>query len=134
MQNENTKRAWLYARIPGNDGETLRCIRECAAKAQQDNCKIVGTSADERYGWLLRPGYRDMMQQIKGGKVDRVYICRMRQVSGKEHHLYSFFKRLMQHGVQVTATEYSLRDRVNMFRLARRVERYATRKGLRLPW
>ena len=47
---------------------------------------------------------------------------------------YSFFKRLMQHGVQVTATEYSLRDRANMFRLARRVERYATRKGLRLPW
>ena len=85
-------------------------------------------------GFLMRPGYRDMMQQIKGGKVDRVYICRMRQVSGKEHHLYSFFKRLMQHGVQVTATEYSLRDRVNMFRLARRVERYATRKGLRLPW
>ena len=134
MQNENTKRAWLYARIPGNDVETLRCIRECAAKVQQDNCKIVGTSADERYGWLLRPGYRDMMQQIKGGKVDRVYICRMRQISGKERHLHSFFKRLMQHGVQVTATEYSLRDRVNMFRLARRVERYATRKGLRLPW
>jgi hypothetical protein len=134
MQNENTKRAWLYARIPGNDGETLRCIRECAAKAQQDNCKIVGTSADERYGWLLRPGYRDMMQQIKGGKVDRVYLCRMRQISGKERHLYSFFKRLMQRGIQVTATEYSLRDRVNMFRLARRVERYATRKGLQLPW
>ena len=64
------------------------------------------------------------MQQIKGGKVDRVYICRMRQISGKERHLYSFFKRLMQRGIQVTATEYSLRDRVNMFRLARRVERY----------
>ena len=134
MQNENTKRAWLYARIPCNDVETLRCIRECAAKAQQDNCNIVGTSADERYGWLLRPGYRDMMQQIKGGKVDRVYICRMRQISGKERHLYSFFKRLMPRGVQVTATEYSLRDRVNMFRLAHRVERYATRKGLQLPW
>lgn len=27
-----------------------------------------------------------------------------------------------------------LRDRVNMFRLARRIERYATRKGLQLPW
>ena len=85
-------------------------------------------------GWLLRPGYRDMMQQIKGGKVDRVYICRMRQISGKERHLYSFFKRLMQRGVQVTATEYSLRDRVNMFRLARRIERYATRKRRQLPW
>ena len=40
----------------------------------------------------------------------------------------------MQHGVQVTDTEYSLRDRVNMFRLTRRIERYATRKGLQLPW
>lgn len=98
-------------------------------QALHDSCDIVGGSIDERGGWLLRPGYRDMMQQIKGGKVDRVYICRMRQISGKERHLYSFFKRLMQRGVQVTATEYSLRDRVNMFRLARRIERYATRKG-----
>ena len=103
-------------------------------QALHDGCDIVGGSIDERGGWLLRPGYSDMLRQIKAGKVDRVYICRMRQVSGKERHLYSFFKRLMQHGVQVTATEYSLRDRVNMFRLARRVERYATRKGLQLPW
>lgn len=103
-------------------------------QALHDGCDIVGGSIDERGGWLLRPGYRDMMQQIKGGKVDRVYICRMRQISGKERHLYSFFKRLMQRSIQVTATEYSLRDRVNMFRLARRVERYATRKGLQLPW
>ena len=111
-----------------------RQYKVCSMQALHDGCDIVGGSIDERGGWLLRPGYRDMMQQIKGGKVDRVYICRMRQISGKERHLYSFFKRLMQHGVQVTATEYSLRDRVNMFRLARRVERYATRKGLRLPW
>lgn len=75
-----------------------------------------------------------MMRQVEDGKVDRIYICRMRQVSRKERRLYSFFKRLMQHDVQVTATEYSLRDRVNMFRLARRVERYATHHGLRLPW
>jgi len=101
-------------------------------KDKYDYCLI--DCIDERGGWLLRPGYRDMMRHIKGGKVDRVYICRMRQISGKERHLYSFFKRLMQRGVQVTATEYSLRDRVNMFRLARRIERYATRKGLQLPW
>ena len=55
MQNENKKRVWLYARIPGNDGETLRCIRECAAKAQQDNCKIVGTSADEDMAGCCAP-------------------------------------------------------------------------------
>ena len=103
-------------------------------QALRDGCDIVGGSTDEHGGWLLRPGYREMMQQVKVGNVDCIYICRMRQVSGKERHLYSFFRRLMQHGVQITATEYSLRDRVNMFRLARRVERYATRKGLRLPW
>lgn len=127
-------RVWLYTRIPGDYVGTMDSIKVCALQAHADGCTVVGSSTDEHCGWLLRPGYRDMMQQIKGGKVDRVYICRMRQISGKERHLYSFFKRLMQRGVQVTATEYSLRDRVNMFRLARRIERYATRKGLQLPW
>ena len=125
MDEQKRPRAWVYARIPGDYGATMSSYKVCSMQALHDGCDIVGGSIDERGGWLLRPGYRDMMQQIKGGKVDRVYICRMRQVSGKERHLYSFFKRLMQHGV---------RDRVNMFRLARRVERYATRKGLQLPW
>ena len=128
MDEQKRPRAWVYARIPGDYDGTMNSYKVCSMQALHDGCDIVGGSIDERGGWLLRPGYRDMMQQIKGGKVDRVYICRMRQISGKERHLYSFFKRLMQHGVQVTATEYSLRDRVNMFRLARRVERYATRK------
>ena len=126
--------AWVYARIPGDYDGTMNSYKVCSMQALHDGCDIVGGSIDERGGWLLRPGYRDMLRQIKAGKVDRVYICRMRQVSGKERHLYSFFKRLMQHGVQVTAMEYSLRDRVNMFRLARRVERYATRKRRQLPW
>ena len=130
--NRKRPRAWVYARIPGDYDGTMNSYKVCSMQALHDGCDIVGGSIDERGGWLLRPGYRDMMQQIKGGKVDRVYICRMRQISGKERHLYSFFKRLMQRGIQVTATEYSLRDRVNMFRLARRVERYATRKGLQL--
>lgn len=134
MDEQKRPHAWVYARIPGDYDGTMNSYKVCSMQALHDGCDIVGGSIDERVGWLLRPGYRDMMQQIKGRKVDRVYICRMRQISGKERHLYSFFKRLMQHGVQVTATEYSLRDRVNMFRLARRVERYATRKGLQLPW
>ena len=134
VEKQKRPRAWVYARIPGDYDGTMNSYKVCSMQALHDGCDIVGGSIDERGGWLLRPGYRDMMQQIKGGKVDRVYICRMRQISGKERHLYSFFKRLMQRGIQVTATEYSLRDRVNMFRLARRVERYATRKGLQLPW
>lgn len=125
MDEQKRPRAWVYARIPGDYDGTMNSYKVCSMQALHDGCDIVGGSIDERGGWLLRPGYRDMMQQIKGGKVDRVYICRMRQISGKERHLYSFFKRLMQRGIQVTATEYSLRDRVNMFRLARRVERYA---------
>lgn len=134
MQNENLKRAWLYARIPGNDVETLRCIRECAAKAQQDNCNIVGTSADERYGWLLRPGYREMMWQVKAGKIDCIYIYRMRQISGKEQHLYCFFQQVMQHGVKVVTLEYSLRDRLHEYRLEMKIENYAARHKLSFPW
>ena len=132
MDEQKRPRAWVYARIPGDYDGTMNSYKVCSMQALHDGCDIVGGSIDERGGWLLRPGYRDMLRQIKAGKVDRVYICRMRQVSGKERHLYSFFKRLMQHGVQVTAIEYSLRDRVNMFRLARRVERYATRKRRQL--
>ena len=134
MQNENTKRAWLYARIPGNDVETLRCIRECAAKAQQDNCKIVGTSADESYGWPLRPGYREMMRQVKAGEIDCIYIYRMRQISGKEQHLYRLFQQVMQHGVKVVTLEYSLRDRLHEYRLEMRIENYAARHKLPFPW
>lgn len=113
MQNENTKRAWLYARIPGNDGETLRCIRECAAKAQQDNCNIVGTSTDERPGWLLRLGYREMMRQVKAGEIDCIYVYRMRQISGKEPHLFRFFQQVMQHGVKVNCARKLNRIRIH---------------------
>lgn len=134
MQNENTKRVWLYARIPGNDVETLHCIRECAAKAQQDNCKIVGTSADERYGWLLRPGYREMMRQVKAGEIDCIYIYRMRQISGKEQHLFRFFQQVMQHGIKVVTLEYSLRDRLHEYRLGMKIENYAARHKLPFPW
>ena len=96
MDEQKRPRAWVYARIPGDYDGTMNSYKVCSMQALHDGCDIVGGSIDERGGWLLRPGYRDMMQQIKGGKVDRVYICRMRQISGKERHLYSFFKRLMK--------------------------------------
>lgn len=132
--NEKSYTMHADARIPGNDGETLRCIRECAAKAQQDNCKIVGTSADERYGWLLRPGYREMMRQVKAGEIDCIYIYRMRQISGKEQHLFRFFQQVMQHGIKVVTLEYSLRDRLHEYRLGMKIENYAARHKLPLPW
>ena len=99
MDEQKRPRAWVYARIPGDYDGTMNSYKVCSMQALHDGCDIVGGSIDERGGWLLRPGYRDMLRQIRAGKVDRVYICRMRQVSGKERHLYSFFKRLMQHGV-----------------------------------
>ena len=131
---EKPPRAWVYARIPGDCAATRASYDACCRQAGDDGCTVVGGSIDYKGHGPLRDGYQSMLRSIKDGKVDCVYVCRMRQISGKERHLHSFFKRLMQHGVQVTATEYSLRDRVNMFRLARRVERYATRKGLQLPW
>lgn len=103
-------------------------------KHKQDNCKIVGTSADERYGWLLRPGYREMMRQVKAGEIDCIYIYRMRQISGKEQHLFRFFQQVMQHGIKVVTLEYSLRDRLHEYRLGMKIENYAARHKLPLPW
>ena len=131
---EKSPRAWVYARIPGDCAATRASYDACCRQAGDDGCTVVGGSIDYKGHGPLRDGYQSMLRSIRDSKVNCVYVCRMRQISGKERHLYSFFKRLMQRGIQVTATEYSLRDRVNMFRLARRVERYATRKGLQLPW
>ena len=95
---------------------------------------LVGTSADERYGWLLRPGYREMMRQVKAGEIDRIYIYRMRQISGKEQHLFRFFQQVMQQGIKVVTLEYSLRDRLHEYRLEMKIENYAARHKLPLPW
>ena len=134
MDEQKRPRAWVYARIPGDYDGTMNSYKVCSMQALHDGCDIVGGSIDERGGWLLRPGYRDMMQQIKGGKVDRVYICRMRQISGKERYLYAFFKCAMKHHVKVGTLEYSLPDRLQQYRLGKRIEAYARRTGAPLPW
>lgn len=134
MDEQKRLRAWVYARIPGDYDGTMNSYKVCSMQALHDGCDIVGGSIDERGGWLLRPGYRDMMQQIKGGKVDRVYICRMRQISGKERYLYAFFKCAMKHHVKVRTLEYSLPDRLQQYRLRKRIEAYARRTGAPLPW
>lgn len=134
MDEQKRPRAWVYARIPGDYDGTMNSYKVCSMQALHDGCDIVGGSIDERGGWLLRPGYRDMMQQIKGGKVDRVYICRMRQISGKERYLYAFFKCAMKHHVKVRTLEYSLPDRLQQYRSGKRIEAYARRTGSPLPW
>lgn len=134
MDEQKRPRAWVYARIPGDYDGTMNSYKVCSMQALHDGCDIVGGSIDERGGWLLRPGYRDMMQQIKGGKVDRVYICRMRQISGKERYLYAFFKCAMKHYVKVRTLEYSLPNRLQQYRLGKRIEAYARRTGAPLPW
>ena len=134
MDEQKRPRAWVYARIPGDYDGTMNSYKVCSMQALHDGCDIVGGSIDERGGWLLRPGYRDMMQQIKGGKVDRVYICRMRQISGNERYLYAFFKCAMKHYVKVRTLEYSLPDRLQQYRLEKRIEAYARRTGAPLPW
>ena len=134
MDEQKRPRAWVYARIPGDYDGTMNSYKVCSMQALHDGCDIVGGSIDERSGWLLRPGYRDMMQQIRGGKVDRVYICRMRQISGKERYLYTFFRCAMKHHVKVRTLEYSLPDRLQQYRLGKRIEAYARRTGAPLPW
>lgn len=88
-------RVWLYARIPGDYVGTMDSIKVCALQAHADGCTVVGSSTDEHGGWLLRPGYREMLRHIRKGEIDTVYICRMRHISRSEGHLFSFFRQLM---------------------------------------
>lgn len=77
MDEQKKPRAWVYARIPGDYDGTMNSFKVCSMQALRDGCDIVGGSTDEHGGWLLRPGYREMMQQVKVGNVDCIYICRM---------------------------------------------------------
>ena len=71
MDEQKRPRAWVYARIPGDYDGTMNSYKVCSMQALHDGCDIVGGSIDERGGWLLRPGYRDMLGQIRAGKVER---------------------------------------------------------------
>ena len=134
MDEQKKPRAWVYARIPGDYDGTMNSFKVCSMQALRDGCDIVGGSTDEHGGWLLRPGYREMMRQVKAGKIDCIYIYRMRQISGKEQPLYRFFQQVMQHGVKVVTLEYSLRDRLHEYRLEMKIENYAARHKLPFPW
>jgi DNA invertase Pin-like site-specific DNA recombinase len=134
MDEQKKPRAWIYARIPGDYDGTMNSYKVCSMQALHDGCDIVGGSIDERGGWLLRPGYREMMRQVKAGEIDRIYIYRMRQISGKEQHLFRFFQQVMQQGIKVVTLEYSLRDRLHEYRLEMKIENYAARHKLPLPW
>lgn len=87
-------RAWLYARIPGDYVGTMDSIKVCALQAHADGCTVVGSSTDEHGGWLLRPGYREMLRHIRKGEIDTVYICRI-----KTEDVSQFKEYAKQYGV-----------------------------------
>lgn len=127
-------RVWLYARIPGDYVGTMDSIKVCALQAHADGCTVVGSSTDEHGGWLLRPGYREMLRHIRKGEIDTVYICRMRHISRSEGHLFSFFRQLMKHRVKVVATEYNIEYRAANFKLGRKIDTYAARHQCAKPF
>ena len=75
-----------------------------------------------------------MLRSIRDSKVNCVYVSRMRQISSKERYLYAFFKCAMKHHVKVRTLEYSLPDRLQQYRLGKRIEAYARRTVAPLPW
>ena len=81
------QRAWLYARVPGNYIETKNTLNVLMLQAQRDGAEVVGWGYDIHHGWLRRPAYRRMMREAKAGHIERIYICRMSQISGTERHL-----------------------------------------------
>ena len=97
--SKEPQRAWLYARVPGNYIETKNTLNVLMLQAQRDGAEVVGWGYDIHHGWLRRPAYRRMMREAKAGHIERIYICRMSQISGQERHLISFFRRLMRYKV-----------------------------------
>ena len=134
MNEEKVCRVWLYARIPGDYVGTMNSIKVCAIQAEADGCEIVGSSTDLRSGWLLRPGYREMLRRVRMGEIDAVYFCRMRHISRRERHLFSFFRQLMKYEVKAAATEYDIAYRVSNFKLGRKIEAYAAKHGMTSPY
>ena len=131
---EKLPRAWVYARIPGDCAATRASSDACCRQAGDDGCTVVGGSIDYKGHGPLRDGYQSMLRSIRDSKVNCVYVSRMRQISGKEQHLYRFFQQVMQHGVKVVTLEYSLRDRLHEYRLEMKIENYAARHKLSFPW
>lgn len=83
---------------------------------------------------LRRPAYRRMMREAKAGHIERIYICRMSQISGQERHLISFFRRLMRYKVNVIATEYALNLKVPAYHMGTIIDEICARKGWERPW
>ena len=131
---EKLPRAWVYARIPGDCAATRASYDACCRQAGDDGCTVVGGSIDYKGHGPLRDGYQSMLRSIRDSKVNCVYVSRMRQISGKEQHLFHFFQQVMQHGIKVVTLEYSLRDRLHEYRLGMKIENYAARHKLPLPW
>lgn len=134
MDEQKHPRAWIYARIPGDYDGTMNSYKVCSMQALHDGCDIVGGSTDEHSGWLLRPGYREMLRHIRKDEIDTVYICRMRHISCSEGHLFSFFRQLMKHGTKVVATEYNIEYRAANFKLGRKIDAYAARHQCAKPF
>ena len=88
---EKSPCAWVYARIPGDCAATCASYDACCRQAGDDGCMVVGGSNDYKGHGPLRDGYQSMLRSSRDSKVNCVYVCRMRQISGKERHLYSFF-------------------------------------------
>ena len=127
-------RAWVYALIPGDCAATRASYDACCRQAGDDGCTVVGGSIDYKGHGSLLDGYQSMLRSIRDSKVNCVYVSRMRQISGKEQHLFRFFQQVMQHGIKVVTLEYSLRDRLHEYRLEMKIENYAARHKLPLPW
>lgn len=132
-----------YEYFYGAQAEQFSFYRIPKALFTEPNFRELSTDAKVLYGILLDRMSLSLKNQWLDAQnkvyiiftVDEIiYIYRMRQISGKEQHLFRFFQQVMQHGIKVVTLEYSLRDRLHEYRLGMKIENYAARHKLPLPW
>ena len=83
-------------------------------------------------GWTAH--MNSLQAQAAELAIERIYICRMSQISGEERHLISFFRRLMRYKVNVIATEYALNLKVPAYHMGAIIDEICARKGWERPW
>lgn len=127
-------KVWVYTRYR-RDYTAARYRQEFLEKrAVLDGCEVVGSSLDHGHFFFARKGFKVMMDAVKQGKVDCIYLGRLSDISRSERRLFFFFRQLSGHGVVAHMPNRSLRDYANRYRFGRKVEKYVQKKKGALPW
>jgi site-specific DNA recombinase len=99
-------RAVIYARYSSENQREASIedqIRLCKVRIKREEWALTATYADRAVSGaqLLRPGYQNLLQDVRGGKIDVVVAEALDRISRDQEHVAAFFKQLTFAGVKL---------------------------------